>query len=39
MIRIALVAVAMFVLAITCTSCMDQEPGEVTVRAMQGASR
>jgi hypothetical protein len=36
MIRIVTVTVLLLALALSCTSCMDQEPGEVTVRTMQG---
>lgn len=35
MIRIVAIAVALFILAACCTSCMDSEPGEVTVRTSQ----
>jgi hypothetical protein len=35
MTRIVATAVAFFLLACCCTSCMDQEPGEVTVRTSQ----
>ena len=35
MTRIVAIAVALFLLAACCTSCMDQEPGEVTVRTSQ----
>lgn len=36
MTRIVAIAIAMFAAMTLCTSCLDQEPGEITVRSTQG---